>query len=140
MSNADYFGSIPNLWTIVHPCSHAGAWEQGTYIYDLNHRWSLKSQVKLKFVLTLIYAELRMEFHRRQQYPLVLMSLIMPGAGLFKQIHAAEIGYVYAEGERIARTIDHALLQSYVADSKGSVVNVVDGTAPVAGVSGQWGD
>ena len=66
------------------------------------------------------------------------MSLIMPGAGLFKQIHAAEIGYVYAGGERIARTIDHALLQSYVADNKDSVVNVVDGVTPLAGVTYQY--
>ena len=66
------------------------------------------------------------------------MSLIMLGAGLFKQIYAAEIGYVYAGGERIARSVDNEQLQSYVADSKGSVLNLTDGTAPVAGVTYQY--
>jgi RHS repeat-associated protein len=68
----------------------------------------------------------------------MLVKVIVISLVLLNPFYAAEISYVYAGSERIARTIDHALLQSYVADNKDSVLNVVDGVAPVTGVTYQY--
>ncbi|WP_395946691.1 hypothetical protein [Caedibacter taeniospiralis] len=71
-------------------------------------------------------------------YPLILRSVMLISTCLFNQVNAANIDYVYAGGERIARTVDDTELQSYVTDNKGNVLNLTDGTAPVAGVSYQY--